>query len=433
MIKFNGKDVTPKINGVNLSRVMYNGKKIWPLDPAYYIPEEAPNGVYVYANDGLLYIPDKWDTSRNDAVGVAVVTDNTRLCITKGDKPQRAWSNQLYHTDVPGVTNFISIALTRIDYNGQINTTTIIAAATSESASNNAAHYCYSQTVSVNGSIIHGYLPAIGELEDAYNNKSAVDSAMSMIGGSAIPTTDQYIWSSTEFGGNPELCAWSLDWVKGWTYSGAHKDYSSHCAIPCFPILPTLIDLGLPSGTLWSATNLGAFKPEQAGYYYQWGDTIGWTKDQIGTDKTFNWANYKWSVDGSSSNFSKYNSTDGKTVLDLEDDAVYATLGSNWKMPTHEDWQELYNNTEQQWTQVNGVNGYKCTASNGNYIFLPAAGDGYGSSLYFEGSSGFVWSSSLNSVGSPDAFSCNFLSGGFNPGDGYDRFYGFPVRGVYKP
>lgn len=30
MIKFNNKDVIPKINGVNLSRVMYNGKQVWP-------------------------------------------------------------------------------------------------------------------------------------------------------------------------------------------------------------------------------------------------------------------------------------------------------------------------------------------------------------------------------------------------------------------
>lgn len=29
-IKLNGKDVIPKINGVNLSRVMYNGKQIYP-------------------------------------------------------------------------------------------------------------------------------------------------------------------------------------------------------------------------------------------------------------------------------------------------------------------------------------------------------------------------------------------------------------------
>ena len=190
------------------------------------------------------------------------------------------------------------------------------------------------------------------------------------------------------------------------------------------------VDLGLPSGKLWAKCNLGANSEEESGLYYQWGDTQGYTKEQIGTNKTFNWNSYKWSVDGSSSNLSKYNSTDSKTVLDLEDDAVHATLGGNWKMPTHEDWLELKYNTTRQWTQVNGVNGYKCTASNGNYIFLPAAGYGDGSSLYDEGSYGNFWSSSLYSVGSGSAFSCDFYIGGFYPENSYGRFLGFSVRGV---
>ena len=187
------------------------------------------------------------------------------------------------------------------------------------------------------------------------------------------------------------------------------------------------VDLGLPSGKKWAKCNLGANSEEESGLYFQWGDTQGYTKEQIGSDKVFDWANYKF---GSSSNFRKYNSSDRKLQLDLEDDAVYATLGGNWRMPTVDDWRELYNNTEQQWTQVNGVNGYKLTASNGNYIFLPAAGYGAGSSLNFEGSDGYVWSSSLYSVWSSTAFYCFFNSGGFRPDYYNTRYYGFSVRGV---
>ena len=190
------------------------------------------------------------------------------------------------------------------------------------------------------------------------------------------------------------------------------------------------VDLGLPSGKQWAKGNLGADNEEDSGLYYQWGDTQGYTKEQIGNPKQFNWPNYKWSVDGSSSNFSKYNSTDSKTVLDLEDDAVYAALSGNWRIPTKDDWQELYDNTTRQWTQVNGVNGYKLTASNGNYIFLPAAGFGSDSSLSVESSNGRVWSSSLDSVGSPNAFGCYFISGGFYPDDSSYRYRGFSVRGV---
>ena len=188
------------------------------------------------------------------------------------------------------------------------------------------------------------------------------------------------------------------------------------------------VDLDLPSGKKWAKCNLGTTSEEETGLYYQWGDTQGYTKEQIGVDKVFDWENYKF---GSSSNFSKYNSTDGKTVLDLEDDAVYAALGGNWRMPTVDDWRELYNNTTREWTQINGVKGYKLTSSNGNYIFLPAAGSGSGSSLYYKGSYGYVWSSSLYSVGSPYAFSCYFSSGGFNPDSRNSRCNGFSVRGVY--
>ena len=190
------------------------------------------------------------------------------------------------------------------------------------------------------------------------------------------------------------------------------------------------VDLGLPSGNKWAKCNLGANSEEESGYYYQWGDIRGYTKEQLGVDKSFNWDDYKWN-DGSDFNPLKYNDSDQKNQLDLEDDAVYATLGGNWRMPTADDWQELYDNTNRQWTQVNGVNGYKLTASNGNYIFLPAAGYGSGSSLSYEGSFGYVWSSSLVSVGSPNAFSCDFYSGGFYPGSNDTRYYGFSVRGIY--
>ena len=84
------------------------------------------------------------------------------------------------------------------------------------------------------------------------------------------------------------------------------------------------VDLGLPSGLLWAKKNIGAETEEDTGLYFQWGDTVGYTAEQVGEGegkKYFGWDDYKFSVDGSSTNFSKYNETDGKTVLDLEDDA----------------------------------------------------------------------------------------------------------------
>lgn len=233
MIKFNGKDVIPRFNGKDVSRVMYNGKQIYPSNKEID-PVTAPNGVYVYANDGLLYNPEEWDTANNDlAVGVAVVTDDCRFAITKGEKPQRAWSNALYGTDVDRLTNYTISAQAATDFNGESNTAIIREAASGEDASNNAAHYCYNQTVSISGrGTVHGYLPALGELKAAYNNKSAVDNAMSLIGGIAMPTITYRLWSSNE--SYPES-AWALYWKNGDLIS-RYKNITTYYTVPVFPL-----------------------------------------------------------------------------------------------------------------------------------------------------------------------------------------------------
>ena len=85
MIQQNKQDIAPKSLGLELSSVNHNGSQIYPEMPSGYTPEEVANGVYVYASNGQLYNPDEWKTSMNDsAVGVAVITDNSRFCIKKG-------------------------------------------------------------------------------------------------------------------------------------------------------------------------------------------------------------------------------------------------------------------------------------------------------------------------------------------------------------
>ena len=89
------------------------------------------------------------------------------------------------------------------------------------------------------------------------------------------------------------------------------------------------VDLGLPSGTLWGTMNVGASKPSDYGLYFQWGDTQGYTADQIGIGegkKAFRWSDYKFSYQESSLAFTKYR-IPGAT-LDLEDDAAT----SIWKV-----------------------------------------------------------------------------------------------------
>lgn len=165
------------------------------------------------------------------------------------------------------------------------------------------------------------------------------------------------------------------------------------------------VDLGLPSGTLWATTNVGASEPEDYGYYFAWGE--------VEPKSTYNWSTYFDSVDGSSSNFKKYYNNGGKTELDLEDDAAYMNWGEGWRMPSSEQIQELYNSNyvKTEWVTQNGKSGRLITSkTNGASLFLPAAGYRYGGSLFNAGSSGNVWSRSLNTSYSDLAYYLYFYS-----------------------
>ena len=193
------------------------------------------------------------------------------------------------------------------------------------------------------------------------------------------------------------------------------------------------VDLGLPSGLLWAKCNLGANIESDYGLYYQWGDTIGYTATQVGTDKQFTWDDYKFSINGSSSNFNKYSDSDQKVQLDLEDDAVHTALGGNWRIPTRDDFQELTANTTTEVTSINGIQGMKITSKeNSNYLFFPFAGYAGSGSMGGVGSYFGCWSSTLYGVGSYGAWYLYDNSGG-NMYLNYDgRRIGHSVRGVFS-
>ena len=206
----------------------------------------------------------------------------------------------------------------------------------------------------------------------------------------------------------------------------------------------TWVDLGLPSGTRWATTNVGAENPEDYGDYYAWGETQPHYSVN-GTDTT--WLNgyeagYKWTTyrycNGSESTLTKYCSnesygnegfTDTLTTLESIDDAATANWGAGWRMPTQEELQELYDNCTREWTEQNGVSGRLLTGPNGNSIFLPAAGYRSDSSLYNAVSGGYYWSSSLNNY-PVEAWLLYFDSGycGMYPGN--YRYYGQSFRAV---
>ena len=180
------------------------------------------------------------------------------------------------------------------------------------------------------------------------------------------------------------------------------------------------VDLGLPSGTLWATCNVGATSPEQAGLYFAWGETTGYTAEQV--------ISRKRAFDNNSYNIRPTASI--STDLTLEEDAAHAYMGGNWRMPTKDEWRELIENTAS--TLVSnymgkGVKGYLFTSKiNKNSIFFPAAGFCDGSSVGGVGSDGSYWSASRNS----------FSAWGLGFGSGFQLlylnawYYGFSVRGV---
>ena len=168
---------------------------------------------------------------------------------------------------------------------------------------------------------------------------------------------------------------------------------------------------------------------------------------------------YKWSVNGSSSNFSKYNASDSKTVLDPEDDAAHVIMGGNWRMPTLDEYNELCLNTdiylvptegeeiqgtaqEQSggaygvrinWTSqaegtLKGVKFYK-KGDKQTYMFVPASGGANNGSMRNVGQGGYLWSSSLHFTAGLNAW--KFYINAYNGHTSSDiRYGGHPVRGV---
>ena len=162
-------------------------------------------------------------------------------------------------------------------------------------------------------------------------------------------------------------------------------------------------------GPYWATTNIGAERPEDYGYYFWWGDTVGYKRE-----------NNSWvASDGSSRNFSfssENTPTYGKDISALRGegwitaddvlapahDAAHVHWGGNWRMPTKQELDDLCDKCDWTWITANGVKGY-LVRGRGDYvsnnIFLPCAGYGDGASLSDAGSGGSYWSSVPSSGG----------------------------------
>jgi hypothetical protein len=189
------------------------------------------------------------------------------------------------------------------------------------------------------------------------------------------------------------------------------------------------IDLGLPSKLLWAEANIGAETAADDGIYFSWAETDPNTKESYG------WANYKYGSPTTA--LERYNSTDGRTQLETEDDAACANWGTECRMPTIKEFEELRNeeNCTWEWTSMTNskdktINGYKVTSvKNGKSIFFPATGDFTGEDLYGYNEYGCYWSSSFYTINIKYAWYLYFDKKEQNSSF-YYRFDGYPIRPV---
>ena len=193
------------------------------------------------------------------------------------------------------------------------------------------------------------------------------------------------------------------------------------------------VDLGLPSGRKWAKGNIvpksgGGYKigePTDYGAYFSWGNIVPhFSSNGLSFD------------DGYSFDSTNYDASPGKALTadiasnDAAHDAALACLGGSARMPTREEFQELYDNTDREWVAIDGVNGWKFMKKSDHsvFVFFPAEGSGDDASLSGRGSNGGYWSSSYSD--SNYAYRLLFDSSLVLPQSYDDRRNGYSVRAV---
>jgi hypothetical protein len=144
------------------------------------------------------------------------------------------------------------------------------------------------------------------------------------------------------------------------------------------------VDLGL--SVKWATCNIGALSPSDYGGYFAWGEIAAKSNYTVDNSKTSN------------KNLCDFSG-------DKKFDAARANWGGEWRIPTDEEYGELIKNCSWTWTTQNGHAGFKVTSkTNGESIFLPAAGCRDGDALYDAGVYGQYWCST------PEIFDDNTFS-----------------------
>ena len=219
------------------------------------------------------------------------------------------------------------------------------------------------------------------------------------------------------------------------------------------------VDMGLPSGALWAKKNIditqqNGFAASEFQYecsFCSWGNT-----DMYNPNAQNSFAGvYNWGGVNENEPYYEgqpYGSTPGAALtadFGPSFDAARRHLGAPWRMPSTEEYKELFDNCDfidadgnivsastsvagtaaDKRITMNGIVGLRLRSKiNGNVIFFPASGGGNGTTWNNRGANGYYWSSSCYSA--RNARNLDFSSGGVYPQLTNGRFNGFAVRPV---
>lgn len=172
-------------------------------------------GIFILNTNGYLVNRADWNTSNNSkAVGVAVLSDNCKFVISPSENSSIiAWGGS--GITINNIVTTTDSATAKKDYAGSVNTDKIITQLGPGNAP--AADYCRGVTFKHGKK---GYLGGTGEWQEAYNNKVEIDACMSLIGGTAINTSN-YHWTSTQYGS-------TYSWILNWSDGNASNSYKGN-------------------------------------------------------------------------------------------------------------------------------------------------------------------------------------------------------------
>ena len=210
----------------------------------------------------------------------------------------------------------------------------------------------------------------------------------------------------------------------------------------------------------WSYCNLGAFLPEEEGLFFSWADIVGHkhiSNHTFENDYQFTKENCKYYEETVSGvdKYSKYNSSDGLTVLVPEDDAATVRLGEGWHIPTAGnayttgDFYTLKSGTYWGYSDIIGRRGVyvfdisdapgKTAGTSGSLdgldtskakLYFPYTGRTDDYSHYVDALGGYYWSSTAFSSYYASAYHLKFSSPSSLELTYTSRYYGMPIRPI---